>query len=83
MSSCWCRLLWDCVVVQEVALPALYSPTDKVGSQIPGQLRPGDLSLVDYTTCHICRSAWSESIDVLSCTPCLVVVLGKVVCGIF
>jgi hypothetical protein len=75
-------LLWDCIVVQGAALPALYWPADKVGSQTPGRLRPGDLNL-DYNTFHIHRSAWSESTDVLSCTPSLVVVLDKVVWGIF
>jgi hypothetical protein len=66
-----------------VALPALYWPTEKVGSQIPGRLRLGDLSLVDYNTCHIRRSAWSESTDVLSCTPSVEVVMDKVVWGSF
>jgi hypothetical protein len=65
--------------VQGVALPALYWPTDKVGSQIPSRLRPGDLSLIDYNTFHICRSSWSESTDVLSCMSSLVVVLYKVI----
>jgi hypothetical protein len=36
-----------------VASPALYWPTDEVGSQTPGRLRPGDLNLVDYIACHI------------------------------
>jgi hypothetical protein len=67
------------VIVQGVALPALYWPADKVSSLIPSRLRPGDLSLVDYNTCHIRRSAWSESTDVLSCTSSLVVILDKVV----
>jgi hypothetical protein len=67
------------VIVQGVALPTLYWPADKVGCQTPGRLRPGDLSLVDYNTCHIRRSAWSESTDVLSCTPSLVVILDEVV----
>jgi hypothetical protein len=67
------------VIVQGVVLPALYWPADKVGSQTPGRLRPGDLNLVDYNTYHIRRSAWSESTDVLSCTPSLEVVLDKVV----
>jgi hypothetical protein len=53
-------------------------PADEVGSQIPGRLRPGDINLVNYNICHICRSAWSESTDVLSCTPSLVVVMDKV-----
>jgi hypothetical protein len=67
------------VIVQGVALPTLYWPVDKVDSR----LRPGDLNLVDYNTCHICQSAWSESTDVLSCTPCLVVVPDKVAWVIF
>jgi hypothetical protein len=66
-------------MLQGVVLPALYWPADKVGSQTPGWLRLGDLSLVYYNTCHIRRSAWSESTDVLSCTSSLVVILDKVV----
>jgi hypothetical protein len=42
-------------MIQGVALPAIYGPADEVGSQTPGQLRPGDLSL-DYNACHIRRS---------------------------
>jgi hypothetical protein len=34
-------------------LAALYWATDEVGSQTPGHLRPGDLSLVDYIAFHI------------------------------
>jgi hypothetical protein len=45
-------LLGDCVWVQGVASFALYWPADEVGSQTPGRLRPGDLSLC-YTSCHI------------------------------
>jgi hypothetical protein len=45
-------LLGDCVVVQGVASSALYWSADEVGSQTPGRLRPGDLSLC-YTSCHI------------------------------
>jgi hypothetical protein len=45
-------LLGDCVIVQGVASPALYCLEDEVGSQTPGRLRPGDLSL-HYTSCHI------------------------------
>jgi hypothetical protein len=41
---------------------------DRVGSQSPGRLRPGDLNLVDYNTCHV-----------LSCMRSLVVVLDKVI----
>jgi hypothetical protein len=67
------------VIVQGVALPALYWPADKVGSQTPGQLQPGDLNLVDYNTCHSRRSTRSESTDVLSCTPSLEVVQDKVI----
>jgi hypothetical protein len=36
-----------------VASPALYWLADEVGSQTPGRLQPGDLSLVDYTAWHI------------------------------
>jgi hypothetical protein len=39
-------------MLQGVASFALYWPADEVGSQNPGQLRPGDLSL-RYTSCHI------------------------------
>jgi hypothetical protein len=39
-------------VTRGIASSALYWPTDEVGSQTPGQLRPGDLSL-RYTSCHI------------------------------
>jgi hypothetical protein len=35
-----------------IASSALYWPADEVGSQTPGRLRPGDLSL-HYTCCHI------------------------------
>jgi hypothetical protein len=83
MSNCCCRLLEDCILIQGVALPALYWLEDKVGSQTPGRLRLGDLSLVDYNTFHIRRSAWSESTDVLSCTPSLEVVMDEVVWGSF
>jgi hypothetical protein len=44
--------LGDCVIVQGVTSPALYWSADEVGSQTPGWLRPGDLSL-HYTSCHI------------------------------
>jgi hypothetical protein len=36
-----------------VASPTLYWRADGVGSQTPGRLRPGDLSLGDYITCDI------------------------------
>jgi hypothetical protein len=39
-------------VTQGIASSALYWPADEVGSQTPGRLRPGDLSLC-YTSCHI------------------------------
>jgi hypothetical protein len=45
-------LLGDCMIVQGVASSALYWPADEVGSQTPGRLRPGDLSL-RYTSYHI------------------------------
>jgi hypothetical protein len=35
-----------------VASPTLYWPADEVGSQTPGRLQPGDLSLVDHIACH-------------------------------
>jgi hypothetical protein len=40
------------VKLQGIASSALYWPADEVGSQTPGRLRPGDLSL-RYTSCHI------------------------------
>jgi hypothetical protein len=40
------------MIVQGVALSALYWPADDVGSQTPSWLQPGDLSLL-YTSCHI------------------------------
>jgi hypothetical protein len=43
-------------VVQGVASSALYWLVDEVGSQTPGRMRPGDLSL-RYTSCHI-PSMW-------------------------
>jgi hypothetical protein len=79
MSSCRCRLLEDCVIVQRVALPALYWLADKVGTQTPGRLRPGDQSLAIYNHCHIRQTALLESTVALSCTPSLVAVLDKVV----
>jgi hypothetical protein len=38
--------------VLQVASSALYWPADELGSQTPGRLQPGDLSL-HYTSCHI------------------------------
>jgi hypothetical protein len=46
-------------MLQGVASSALYWPADEVGSQTPGRLRPGDLSL-HYTSCISCRSAFGE-----------------------
>jgi hypothetical protein len=46
-------LLGDCVIVQGAASSVLYWPADEVGSQTPSQLRPRDLSLIDYIACHI------------------------------
>jgi hypothetical protein len=40
------------LVVQWVASSALYWSADEVGSQTPGRLQPGDLSL-RYTSCRI------------------------------
>jgi hypothetical protein len=39
-------------MVTRVTSPALYWPEDEVGSQTPGRLRPGDLSLC-YISCNI------------------------------
>jgi hypothetical protein len=39
-------------VTRGIASSALYWPADEVGSQTPGRLRLGDLSL-RYTSCHI------------------------------
>jgi hypothetical protein len=71
------------MIVQGVTLPTLYWLADKVDAQTPGQLRPKHQRLVDYNTCHICRSACRNPPLVLSCTPCLEVVLDKVAWGIF
>jgi hypothetical protein len=67
------------VIVQELSMPTLYWPADKVGSQTPTRLRLGDLSLAIYNYCHIRRAALLESTVVLSCTPSLEVVMDKVV----
>jgi hypothetical protein len=68
MSSCRCRFLEDCVIVQgSPRLPYICQ-------------RLGDLNL-DYNTCHIRRSAWLKSTDV--CTPSLVVILNKVIWRVF
>jgi hypothetical protein len=53
-------LLEDCVFSTMVASPALYWPADEVGSQTPGQLRPGDLSL-RYTSCLIPSICFGQS----------------------
>jgi hypothetical protein len=69
-----------------IASFTLYWPVDEVGSQTPGRLRPGDLSL-RYTSCHIpsiCfRRSPPRSCLVLSCAPSLEVVTNEVVWGIF
>jgi hypothetical protein len=67
------------VIVQGVTSPTLHWPEDKVSGQTLGQLRLGDLNLVDYNYCHIRRTSLSESTIVLSCTPSLDVALDKVV----
>jgi hypothetical protein len=83
MSSCWCRLLEDCMMIQRVFSSALYWPADEVGSLTPGRLRPGDLSL-RYTSCHIPSICfWRSPPRSLSCTPSLEVVMDQVVWGIF
>jgi hypothetical protein len=69
----------DCLrmvhVVQGVASSALYWPTDEVGSETPGWLQPGDLSL-RYTSCHIPSICFRRSPQrSLSCTPSLEVVV--------
>jgi hypothetical protein len=65
--------------VQGVASSALYWPADEVGSQTPGRLRPGDLSL-HYTSCHIPSICFRRSPPrSLSCTPSLEVVVDQVV----
>jgi hypothetical protein len=46
------RIGRDDDVTKGVASSALYWPADEVGSQTPGRLRLGDLSLC-YTSCHI------------------------------
>jgi hypothetical protein len=83
MSSCRCILLEDCVMLQRVASSTLYWLADEVGSQTPGWLRPGDLSL-RYTSCHIPSICFRRNPPrSLSCTPSLEVVMDQVVCGIF
>jgi hypothetical protein len=60
-----------------VASPALYRPGDEVGSQTPGRLRPGDLSLVYLQQLpYLVDLLWSKSTKVLSCTPSLKVMLN-------
>jgi hypothetical protein len=52
----------------------------------PGRLQQGNLSLVDYKSCHILLIYfWAKSTDVLSClcTPSLELVVDHVVWGIF
>jgi hypothetical protein len=44
-----------------VASPTLYWQEDEAGFQTPGQLRPGDLSLVDYIACHISSICFSRN----------------------
>jgi hypothetical protein len=71
-------------VTRGITSSALYWPADEVGSQSPGQLRPGDLSL-RYTSCHIpsiCLGEVHRGL-VLSCTPSLEVVADQVVWRIF
>jgi hypothetical protein len=63
-------------VTQGIASSALYWPADEVGSQTPGRLRAGDLSL-RYTSCHI------PSISFRRNPPSLEVVIDQVVWGIF
>jgi hypothetical protein len=83
MSSCWCRLLQDCVMLQGVASYALYWPAYEVGSLTPSRLRPGDLSL-RYTSCHIPSICFRRNPPrSLSCIPSLEVVINQVVWGIF
>jgi hypothetical protein len=70
-------------MLQGVASSTLYWPADEVGSQTPGRLRPGDLSL-HYTSCHIPLICFRRSPPrSLSCTPSLEVVGNEVVWGIF
>jgi hypothetical protein len=77
----------DCLriglIVQWVTSSALYWPADEVGSQTPGRLQPGDLSL-HYTSCHILSICFGRSPPrSLSCTPSLEVVADQVVWRIF
>jgi hypothetical protein len=66
------RIGW---LVQGVASSALYWPANEVGSQTPGRLRPGDLSL-RYTSCHIPSICFGRSPPrSLSRTPSLEVVM--------
>jgi hypothetical protein len=45
---------------QGIAPSALYWPADELGSQTPGWLRPGDLSL-RYTSCHILSICFAQN----------------------
>jgi hypothetical protein len=70
-------------MLQRVASSTLYWLADEVGSQTPGWLRPGDLSL-RYTSCHIPSICFRRNPPrSLSCTPSLEVVMDQVVWGIF
>jgi hypothetical protein len=54
----------DCLRIAygtRVASPTLYWVADEVGSQTPGRLRPGDLSLTDYIVCHILSIFFSRN----------------------
>jgi hypothetical protein len=65
-------------MLQGIASSALYWPTDEVGSQTLGRLRPGDLSL-HYTSCHILSICFGRSPPrSLSCMPSLEVVADQV-----
>jgi hypothetical protein len=82
-SSCRCRLLENCVMLQRVASSALYWLADEVGSLTPGRLRLVDLSL-RYTSCHISSICFKRNPPrSLSCMPSLEVVIDQVVWIIF
>jgi hypothetical protein len=66
-------------MIQGVASSALYWSADEVGSQTPGRLRPGDLSL-RYTSCHI-RSICFRRSPLRSCLVLYAKFWGRVELG--
>jgi hypothetical protein len=81
MSSCWCRLLEDCVLVQGSPHPPYIGQRMR---SVPGLL---DTTRRPKSTLHILlypvNLLRSKSTEVLSCIPSIEVVLNKVAQGIF